>query len=107
MNKKNKQKNNLDPFENLVLDRYEQEIEDSVEKGEWVSVSNLEEEKNRLAEIAKNTVAKRESVNFRISKRDLMRLKSKALEEGLPYQTLISSILHKFVSGKLINSDNL
>lgn len=77
------------------LDKEEQEILDSVERGEWKSVKNLAAEKRRLRQIAKNTLNKTRNINLRLSERDLQKLKAKAVREGLPYQTLAASILHK------------
>lgn len=69
--------------------------------GEWQSVNNLKAYKKHLQETAAKTMLKNQRMNIRIAKRDLDRLKAKALEEGLPYQTLVSSILHKYLTGKL------
>lgn len=81
------------------LTKEEKEILKSFEKGEWTSVAKPEKRKSQLKEYAKNTIRKDKRVNIRISERDLSELKRIALREGLPYQTLISSILHKFVNG--------
>lgn len=81
------------------ITKEEKEILDSFDKGEWKSSSNLEKRKTLLKEYARNTIRKDKRVNIRISERDLLELKRIALREGLPYQTLISSILHKFVNG--------
>ena len=86
------------------LDKEEKEILESFERGEWESVPNLEERKAELKEYAQATIRKDKRVNIRISQRDLRELQRIALREGLPYQTLISSILHKFVNGIPINS---
>lgn len=80
------------------LDKEEQEILDSVERGEWKPVKNLAKEKRRLKRIARNTLNKTKNINIRLSERDLQKLKAKAVREGLPYQTLASSVLHKVVS---------
>lgn len=80
------------------LDKEEQEILDSVERGEWKPVKNLTEEKRRLRQIARNTLNKTRNINLRLSERDLQKLKAKAVREGIPYQTLASSILHKSAS---------
>lgn len=77
------------------LTKEEQEILDAYEKGELKSVPNLEEEKEYFRQVARNTLNKTRNINIRLSERDLMRLKRKAAEEGIPYQTLASSILHK------------
>ena len=53
------------------------------------------------SEYARNTIRKNKRINIRISEGDLIKLKAKSLEEGIPCQTLISSILHKFVTGKI------
>lgn len=82
----------------IKLDKEEAELLASVEAGEWKSVPNLEQEKKRAQEIAAATFRKDRRVNIRISSRDLIGLQKRALEEGIPYQTLISSILHKYVS---------
>lgn len=55
--------------------------------------------------MAKNHSLKNERVNFRISQRDLERMKSKAMEEGVPYQTLITSLLHKYLTGRLVEKE--
>ena len=59
------------------------------------------EYKKHLREVAARTMLKDQRMNIRIAKRDLDGLKAKALEEGIPYQTLVSSILHKYVTGRL------
>ncbi len=79
----------------------EKELIKSIDNNEWKSVVNLEEMKNQLKAAAKKTLLKDQRMNIRIAKRDLEGLKTRALEEGLPYQTLVSSILHKYVTGKL------
>ena len=81
------------------LDEKEKELLDSFEKGEWKSRSNLSDRKEELKNYARATIKKDKRVNIRISERDLKELQRIALREGLPYQTLISSILHKYVTG--------
>jgi len=84
----------------IKLNKEEKEILDSYENDEWVSVSTeLDIAKYKTA--AKNTFKKDKRVNIRISKTDLDLLQEKALIEGLPYQTLMSSVLHKYVTGRL------
>ena len=78
----------------------EQEILKAYENGEYVSVPDLEKRKQELQEYAKNTLDKKKNINIRISEFDLHRLKVKAIEEGIPYQTLATSILHKAVTKK-------
>ena len=82
------------------LDNEEQEILDAYEADEFESVLTSER-KDFLANSAKETIKKDKRINIRISSRDLLALQRRALEEGMPYQTLIASILHKYVSGGL------
>lgn len=75
----------------------------SVENGEWQSVNNLKSLKNALMLAATETAAKDTRINIRIAKRDVSAIKTKALEQGIPYQTLIASVLHKYASGQVID----
>ena len=79
----------------------EQEILDSYERGEWETVPNLKNEIKRHQDYASNTLRKNQRINIRISSKDLNKIKAIAIEEGIPYQTLISSILHKYASGRI------
>ncbi len=83
------------------FDDYEKEVLKSFERGEWRSVDNLQEKKEEYAQYAKASLKKRR-INIRMSEKDFIDIKIKSLEEGIPYQTLISSIIHKYVSGKLV-----
>ena len=83
-------------------DKNEKALMESIEKEEWVSINNLAEEIQKAREAARATVTKSERMNIRISPNDLRRLKIKAIEEGMPYQTLVSSIIHKYISGRLM-----
>jgi len=85
----------------MKLDKYEQEVLEAYEKEDPKSVPNAKREMARYREYAKATILKNRRVNIRISEKDLNGLQRKAVEEGLPYQTLMSSILHKFVTGRL------
>ncbi|QFY44581.1 hypothetical protein F6R98_19720 [Candidatus Methylospira mobilis] len=82
--------------------KLEEEILASFERGEWRSVLNPENEIAHYASIASASLAKDKRVNIRISSRDLEDLQARAAEEGLPYQTLMASVLHKFVTGRLV-----
>ena len=82
-------------------DKEEKELLKSIESGKWSSVKNLDTYKIHLQETARQTMLKDKRMNIRISSRDLNRLKARTLEEGIPYQTLVSSILHKYLIGKL------
>ncbi len=85
-----------------TLDKEEKELMQSVERGEWEPIEDQIEEIERLKRVAKTTFTKNRRMNIRISERDLRALKVRALEEGLPYQTLVSSIIHKYLLGKLV-----
>src|ERR1019366_5720169 len=78
----------------MKLDPSEKDILASVEKGEWRSVRGLKEERKRYSGYAAATFRKDRRVNIRISGKDLDARQKRALEEGLPYQTLISSLIH-------------
>ena len=83
------------------LTKEEKEILDSFEKDEWIPVKNLTKRKKELIAYARNTLRKDKRLNIRISERDLIELQKKAVNEGLPYQTYVSSIIHKFINGAL------
>jgi predicted DNA binding CopG/RHH family protein len=82
------------------LNKEEQEILESYENDEWVSVSTPADFAKYTA-VAKSTFKKDKRVNIRISEMDLELIQEKALKEGLSYQTLMSSVLHKYVTGRL------
>jgi len=85
----------------MKLDPKEKKVADSVERGEWRSVPRWKQERKRYGRYAAATFRKDRRVNIRISSKDLEAIQKRALEDGLPYQTLISSLLHKYVSGRL------
>jgi predicted DNA binding CopG/RHH family protein len=82
----------------------EQEILASFERGEWKPPRNQKGEIARLRVAAEATLLKNKRVNIRISSRDLEGLQARAAEEGVPYQTLMASVLHKFVAGRLVET---
>jgi predicted DNA binding CopG/RHH family protein len=86
------------------LTKEEKEILDSFEKDEWVPVTNLTKRKKELMAYARNTLRKNKRLNIRISERDLLELQKKAVNEGLPYQTYVSSIIHKFINGNFVEA---
>jgi len=85
----------------MDISKDEKELLRSVEDGEWESVPDLQTELKRYQAIAKNSLKKDQRINIRLASKDLMGLQTKAMQEGLPYQTLISSVLHKYVTGQL------
>ena len=79
----------------------EQDILDSFNRGEWIS---KDENLDKYKELAKKTFAKTHRINFRVSEKDFRDIKVKAREEGIPYQTLVSSVIHKYLTGRLKNA---
>ena len=87
----------------MKLSKQEKQITESVERGDWRSVRGVNKQIKRYKEYAKATVRKDKRVNIRMSEKDLIRIRKKAMEEGLPYQTLISSILHRYANNRLVD----
>lgn len=77
------------------LDQEEQRLLAEIERGEWKSVKNFAKRKKELMQIARNTLNKTRNINIRLSERDLLKLKAKAAREGIPYQTLAASLIHR------------
>ena len=84
----------------VKLSKQEKELLDSVESGDFESTLT-KARKEELEAVAANTFKKDKRINIRISNRDLIAVQSRASEEGIPYQTLVSSIIHKYISGSL------
>ena len=85
---------------NKKLNPEDQELLEAFEAGEFES--DLKDgRQTQLAQLAEETIKKDKRINIRISSRDLEALQRRAIEEGLPYQSLVSSVLHKYVSGGL------
>lgn len=89
---------NQNPFKDLKLDAEERKIERGIEAGEWKPVKNLKKEMQRYQSYARYTLEKSKNINLRLSHADLLRIRAKAVAEGIPYQTLIGSILHKYAT---------
>lgn len=83
------------------LDQEEKELLESFERGEWESVRD-ESRLTQLQGYAKATLAKDKRISLRLSSLDLDAIQARAIEEGIPYQTFISSILHKYITGRLV-----
>lgn len=81
-----------------TLNTEERQIIAGIEAGEFKSVPKRTQEIRRYSEIAKNTLAKNKTISIRISGIDLMKLKARAAQEGMPYQTLISASLHRLTN---------
>jgi predicted DNA binding CopG/RHH family protein len=84
----------------MKIDADEKELLESVERGEWKSVGG-KRERARFSRYARATFKKDRRLNIRLSSKDLEAIQKRALAEGLPYQTLIASLLHKYASGRL------
>jgi len=82
----------------VKLDSFEQSIEDNAEK--FIPLSDTE--KNEVETII-NAANKTKNINIRISAYDIEKVKQLSTEEGIPYQTLISSVIHKYITGKLVD----
>lgn len=83
-----------------IVSEEERDLIESTERGEWTSVGDIEARRAFWKEAAKGVLdGKRERISISVPERDLARLKARAAEEGMPYQTLINSILHKYVEG--------
>ena len=82
----------------FILDQEEQQLLEEFERGEWKSVKNFAKEKKRFEAIARNTLNKTRNINIRLSEKDLHKIKVKAAEDGIPYQTLVGSVLHRFAN---------
>jgi len=91
-------KNKIDIY--TPLDSDEEELLETIHNDEWIESKDINLLKKQAKMYADSTIKKDRRMNIRISERDLKNLKIIALEEGLPYQTLVSMILHKYVSGK-------
>lgn len=86
------------------LDPYELEVLEAYESGKLKSTAS-KAELQRMRAAARVTAIKNKRVNIRLSSLDLLDIQAKALEEGVPYQTLIASVLHKYVTGKLAEKE--
>ena len=83
------------------MNNEERDILDSYERGQWRPVKNRKREVKRLQQYARNTLQKDKRINIRMSSKDLDRVRVIATQQGIPYQTLISSVIHKYVAGYL------
>ena len=88
------------------LDEEEQELIESLDGDEWEPVSDLPAAVAEARAYARATLKKNRRMNVRISERDMKGLKARAAEEGIHYQTLVTMILHKFVSGRIVEKNS-
>jgi len=83
------------------IDKEEKELMETIEQDEWKPVKNMKHEKEKAIIAARNTLKKDKRINLRLSEKDYHQIQIKAIEEGIPYQTFISSIIHKYLNGAL------
>ena len=83
------------------IDQEEKELMESIERDEWHPVKNIVQEKKKAIAAARNTLKKDKRINLRLTQKDYHQMQIKAIEEGIPYQTLISSLVHKYLNGSL------
>lgn len=83
------------------LDQEEKELMESIERDEWQQIDNFDQEKKKAVAAARNTLKKDKRINLRLTQKDYNQIQIRAVEEGIPYQTLISSIVHRYLNGSL------
>jgi len=81
------------------LDQEEKELMESIEKEEWQPIKNINQAKRKAICAARNTLKNNKHIDLRLSQKDYHQLQIHAIEEGIPYQTLIASIIHKYLNG--------
>lgn len=85
----------------IQLTKEEQQILKDVEAGKYVAVENLSDVLKIDQVVATNTIAKNKTITIKLNQVDLLKIKAKAIKNGMPYQTMISTILHQFSTGKI------
>ena len=83
------------------IDQEEKDLMESIERDDWQPVKNFKKEREKAIAAARNTLKKDKRINLRLTQKDYHQIQIKAIEEGIPYQTLISSIVHKYLNGSL------
>jgi len=83
------------------LDKEERAIVRALESGKLKSIPNVKQEIKRYQQYAQAMLDKKRNINIRISEADLFKIKSRAIQKGLPYQTLVTSVLHQYSTGSL------
>jgi predicted DNA binding CopG/RHH family protein len=82
------------------LDKDERDLARSLENEKWVS-DLTKKERKQYEEHARYSLNKQKRINIRMNERDLRRIRAKAIEEGIPYQSLIAMLIHKYIEGKV------
>jgi len=96
--RKMKKTKTFDPFKDLKLDEYEQEIEDAMNADKIKALPNSKQLIKKYTEMAKEDLIKDSNMNIRVSKITIAKLKQKAAKLGLGYQTMVGSILHQYAN---------
>jgi len=86
------------------IDQEEKDLMSSIENDEWLPVKDIDQEKEKAIAAARNTLKKDKRINLRLTQKDYHQIQIRAIEEGIPYQTLISSLVHKYLNGSLASS---
>jgi predicted DNA binding CopG/RHH family protein len=90
-----------------MYDKEELEIVDYIEEENPKSVPNLSDKMDKIKSAVTVKYTKRKAINIKVLESDLEKLKSKALEEGMPYQILLNSVLHKYITGQLVDKGRI
>lgn len=95
-------KRDKDYFDEIPLDDYEKELEEFLERGEFVRVKNFKKRKKELQEAAKNflELQKTKRITLRVKNEDIIKVKAKAKKVNIPYQRLLNALIHKFAEGE-------
>ncbi len=91
-----------DPGTYAPLDDEERVLMEEIDQGQWQPAKTARAEMRKAMAAARNTINKEKRINLRITPREYHQIRVRALEEGIPYQTLIASILHKYLTGALV-----
>ena len=94
-----KKNNTIDPF--APLDKYEEDLIQSVERDEWTSVADKKKEIDRYTQLFRNESGKDKRITIRVTSTDLQDIKAKASSNSMPYQTLINILLHQYAKGRI------
>lgn len=84
------------------LDQEEKDLMETLERDEWRPVRDFKEQQAAAVQAARNTLKKDKRINLRLTQKDYHQIQIKAIEEGIPYQTFISSLVHKYLNGALV-----
>ena len=89
----------------IKLNQYERDILESYDNDEWIEIPGAKKDNKKQIEYIRTNIRKDKKVYIKISQKDLDSIQRKAIEEGVPYQALISSLVHKFVNGTLVEKN--